>query len=211
MKQTTLPSLVIRNPFSKSPTITEKTKTDFFFYVRCAVIAFFLCLYFIPADVSPTPTVVAPVVSKADIVIDKTTEIIARDGNVPHNVARKYTLWIFEASHKHRVDPLTILSVMSVESTFKQDAVSGANAIGLMQVIHHWHKEKTTQVGLFDPKNNINVGTKILKEYARLSRSDAEMLARYNGTWKKSTKYATKVLAKRTKYQHEIMKAVREA
>lgn len=158
----------------------------------------------------PIPTEIVAK-TKADVVLDTATSIIMRDGRLPESVARKYTLWIFEASHKHNVDPITILSVMSVESTFIQDAVSGANAIGLMQVIHFWHKEKTTQVGLFDPRNNINVGTRILKEYRKRSTSDSEMLARYNGTWKKSNKYASKVLAKRNKYQHEIMKAVREA
>lgn len=172
-------------------------------------LAFFAKELHISTAITPTPIVVTK--TKADVVLEKTAAIIMRDGKVPENVARKYTMWIFEASHKHNVDPITILSVMSVESTFKQDAVSGANAIGLMQIIHFWHKEKTTQVALFDPKNNINVGTKILKEYRELSGSDAEMLARYNGTWKKSNKYSSKVLAKRNKYQHEIMKAIREA
>lgn len=160
---------------------------------------------------TPVATVAVAEKTKSDVVLEKTAAIIARDGKVSAAVAKKYTLWIFEASHKHDVDPITILSVMSVESTFKQDAISNADAIGLMQVIHFWHKEKTTQVALFDPKNNINVGTKILKEYRKLSNSDSEMLARYNGTWKKSVKYSTKVLAKRDKYRHEIMKAVREA
>jgi soluble lytic murein transglycosylase-like protein len=199
------------------PNIKRDEPTTVYVAIASFLITFsiaFLCwfAYKLPVTTAFVPVpIVAVEKTKADVVLDATTDIIMRDGKIPERVARKYTLWIFEASQKHGVDPITILSVMSVESTFKQDAVSGANAIGLMQVIARWHPEKTTQVGLFDPKNNINVGTKILKEYRRLSRSDSEMFARYNGTWKKSVKYSSKVLAKRAKYQHEIMKAVREA
>lgn len=155
--------------------------------------------------VSPAPVVEK---TKADVILDTATDIIMRDGKVPENVARKYTMWIFEASHKHNVDPITILSVMSVESSFKQDAVSGANAIGLLQIIHFWHKEKTTQVALFDPKNNIDVGVRILREYTKRSKSETEMLLRYNGTLGKSNKYANKVFSKRDKYRKEIILAL---
>lgn len=194
---------------SKLPTLKQDNSYTPYILIAIFIVAMVgavVWFNYIPNKITP----VVQIDRKAEAVLEKTTEIIKRDGGVSDYVARKYTLWIFEASHKHKVDPITILSVMSVESTFKQDAVSNANAIGLMQVIHFWHKEKTTQVGLFDPKNNIDVGTRILREYKKLSRSDSEMLARYNGTWKKSNKYSTKVLARRNKYQHEIMKAVIE-
>lgn len=205
---------------TKLPTLKQSgtDRVPLYTFIITFVIIISLLIYFayslpVTAAIVPAQNNVAtatPQKNKAAVVFDATTNIIMRDGKVPARIARKYTLWIYEAAYKHKVDPITILSVMSVESTFKQDAVSGANAIGLMQVIHYWHKEKTTQDGLFDPKNNINVGAKILKEYSRLSDSDAEMLARYNGTWKKSDKYSNKVLMKRTKYKQEIMEAVRE-
>lgn len=169
-----------------------------------AVIIFFL--YFIPVNRVSSDTPIA--ISKSDIVINKTTEIIARDGDINKDVARTYALWIYAASWKYSVDPFLILSVMSVESTFNSKVVSGSNAIGLMQIIHFWHREKTTRNNLFDPRNNIMVGTRILAEYSKKSDSDIETLARYNGTWGKTNKYAIKVLAKRNKYKKEISKAV---
>jgi len=116
---------------------------------------------------------------------------------------------IFESAHKYNIDPLLILSVMSIESRFDSSAISGAKAIGLMQIIHFWHQEKTTQANLFIPKNNIDVGTKILAEYSARSNSERETLLRYNGTWKKSDKYANKVLHRKNEYTNELIAALK--
>lgn len=127
--------------------------------------------------------------------------IIQKDGGVNSELAHKYAQWIFEASIANKVNPLMILSVMSVESKFDSMVVSSGNAIGLMQIIHSWHKEKTTRAGLFDPKTNINVGAKILREYASQSSSDAETLLRYNGSLGAAPTYALKVLATMKRYE----------
>lgn len=134
--------------------------------------------------------------------------IVVREGKLPKNVAAQYVQWIFESSRKHNVDPVLVLSVMSVESRFDASAVSGANAIGLLQIIHFWHKEKTTQANLFLPKNNIDVGVRILAEYMKRSKTETEALLRYNGTLGKTNKYAVKVLSTKDKYSVELKKAI---
>ncbi len=146
--------------------------------------------------------------SETGIVLDTTADIIKREGNVPIAVAKKYAVWIFEAGLKYNIDPLLILSVMSVESKFDYKAISPTGPIGLLQVAYTWHKEKTTQVALFDPRNNINVGTQILKEYSDKSATEAETLLRFNGSLGSAPVYAVKVLSKKRNYEDEIMKAV---
>lgn len=141
------------------------------------------------------------------IVLDATAAIIKREGNLPIAVARKYAIWVYEAGAKWNVDPLLILSVIAVESRFDYKAVSPTGPIGLLQVAYHWHKEKTTKAALFDPKNNINVGAQILKEYADKSSTDVETLLRFNGSLGNAPVYAMKVLGKKTKFENEIMEA----
>lgn len=197
---------------TKLPTLNNKNYI-YLSYVIGIVVVLFFCISMIVPNTSAPPvtqnTQNIEMSEAAKSVLATTKNIIIRDGNVPSDVADRYTHMIFESADKHKIDPVLILSVMFVESRFKSDAVSNANAIGLMQVIHVWHKEKTTQANLFRPKNNIDVGTKILAEYKKRSKSETETLLRYNGSLGKSSKYAIKVLAKKQEYKNEIMKAVR--
>lgn len=144
------------------------------------------------------------------IVVDATAEIIMKEAIVkpPKEVAKQYAIWIYEAAAKNAVDPLMILSVMRVESQFNYRALSPTGAIGLMQIIYSWHKEKTTKADLFDPKNNIDVGAQIIKEYSKRSKTDIEMLLRYNGTLGQAPVYATKVLLNQQRYEKEIFKSI---
>ena len=190
------------------PTLNNKNY-NYLSYVIGIVVVLFFCLSMIVPKQDAT-LIIKPVElsETAKTVLVSTKNIIVREGNIPSDVASRYAIMIYEASIKHNVDPLLILSVMSVESKFKSDAISGAKAIGLMQIIHFWHQEKTTQANLFRPENNINVGTQILAEYTKKSKSETETLLRYNGSLGKSNKYAIKVLAKKQEYKNEIMKAI---
>lgn len=194
---------------TKLPTLNNKNYNYLSYVIGIVVVLFFCISMIVPKHETKIITPNIEMSEAAKSVLATTKNIIIRDGNLPPDVADRYTHMIFESADKHKIDPVLILSVMFVESRFKSDAVSSGNAIGLMQVIHYWHKEKTTQANLFRPKNNIDVGTKILAEYKKRSKSETETLLRYNGSLGKSNKYAIKVLAKKQEYKNEIMKAVR--
>lgn len=148
-------------------------------------------------------------VAGTGIVIDTTTNIIVREGKVPVELAKKYAVWIYEASMKHRVDPVTILAIMSNESKFNYKAVSPTGPIGLMQVAASWHKDKVgAPAELFDPKKNIDVGAQIIAEYGSRTNNEAEMLVRYNAQPGYAPVYAMKVLATKRKYDNEITEAI---
>ncbi len=82
----------------------------------------------------------------------------------------RYNNIINEASDTFGVNKNLIKSVILTESAAKENAVSGANAKGLMQLIDSTASEMGVK-NVWNPKQNIFGGTKYL----------AEMLRKYNG------------------------------
>ena len=98
------------------------------------------------------------------------------------------------------VDPLLVLAVIAVESSFNPAAESGAGAKGLMQIVPAWHRARLDEYGgeeqLLDPLTNIAVGTRILNDYIARSADLEAALQSYNGAARDpSARYARKVLA----------------
>ncbi|WP_225639225.1 membrane-bound lytic murein transglycosylase MltC [Candidatus Profftia sp. (ex Adelges kitamiensis)] len=86
--------------------------------------------------------------------------------------ARKYFSMVHYASYKYGIDESLILAIIQAESNFNPYAVSNSNALGLMQIVPHTagkdvflHQGKwgvPSRSYLFNPKNNINIGTAYL-------------------------------------------------
>jgi soluble lytic murein transglycosylase-like protein len=77
--------------------------------------------------------------------------------------AHAYDNLIREAADTYRLDPALIRSVMRTESAFDPTAVSGAGAMGLMQLM----PEIADAFGVkdpFDPRENIMAGARLLRE-----------------------------------------------
>ena len=97
-------------------------------------------------------------------------------------------------------DPLLIVAIMAVESSFNHRAVSNMGALGLMQVIPRYHKDK---IGpnrgrnvLFDPEVNVRVGTLVLHEGLQRYGSMQRALQYYNGALNDpKARYTRKVMA----------------
>ncbi len=115
------------------------------------------------------------------------------------------------AGHSYGLDPLLILAVISVESSFNPIAESGMGAKGLMQVIPRFHSEKFDSLGgevaAFRPETNISVGSQVLKEYLVHTRGDVnDALQMYVGASSAETEngYSEKVLAERERLQQVL-------
>lgn len=84
------------------------------------------------------------------------------------------------AAKKYGVDSNLILSVIKQESDFDPNSTSGAGAAGLMQIM----PENFSSLGItdqYDVDQNINGGTKLLKEYLDQYNENTEMaLMAYN-------------------------------
>ncbi|WP_434798837.1 lytic transglycosylase domain-containing protein [Terrisporobacter vanillatitrophus] len=101
--------------------------------------------------------------------------------NKDKNVNERIENAIGNAAKKYGVDENLIRSIIKVESNFDPNAVSGAGAKGLMQLMPF----NCTDLGVKDPLNieqNIDGGTRHIKEYLDMYNGDVQMaLMAYNG------------------------------
>ena len=130
------------------------------------------------------------------------TAYIAKRYRVSEANVAEYVAVAYRAGAQYSVDPLLILAVMAVESSYNPVAESGVGAKGLMQIIPKFHLEKLADHGgepaLLQPEVNIQVGARILREYQRRFRDTEAALQMYAGAFDEpTTRYANKVLAEK--------------
>lgn len=110
-----------------------------------------------------------------------------------------------EAGRSRGFDPLLIVAIMAVESSFNPRAVSQVGAQGLMQVMPQYHQDKLgarrgKKNALFDPELNVHVGTQVLQEGLSRYGSLPRALQYYNGSLgDRSLRYTHKVMALKRK------------
>ena len=110
---------------------------------------------------------------------------ISRSYRVPMAEAEQLTTWAVEIGAGFDVDPLLILAVAAVESSFNPKAKSGAGAEGLMQVMTRVHAEKFHAFGgpqaALEPYPSMVVGTSILSRLITRTGSVQKALKFYFG------------------------------
>jgi soluble lytic murein transglycosylase-like protein len=141
-------------------------------------------------------------------------EAIARRYRVAEDAIADIVSSAYRAGAEYRVDPLLILAVVAVESRFNPFAQSVLGAKGLMQVLPRFHHDKLSEHGgeaaLLEPEANIQVGTRILREYLRRSGETEAALQMYVGS-DADSEYPNKVLAERSRLQQAVARAKRLA
>ena len=132
------------------------------------------------------------------------------------HVARRYRVSaealhpIFQAAqrtgHERDVDPLLIVAVIGIESSFNPFSESTMGALGLMQVMPRFHQDKLP-VGaersyFLDPIGNIRVGTHVLQESIRRHGDLIAGLQQFGGAINDEAQtYANKVLAEKERLE----------
>jgi soluble lytic murein transglycosylase-like protein len=106
-----------------------------------------------------------------------------------------YDAHIVRAAANHRIDPLFLHAIIGTESAYRPNAVSHANAIGLMQIIPSTGQTLGVQkAGLYDPATNIDAGARLLKRLQRRYGRDFDLiLASYNAGEGAVAKYGNKI------------------
>jgi soluble lytic murein transglycosylase-like protein len=158
-----------------------------------------------------TTAVAGHAASAADPSIDALAGIVARKYRVSEDATREFVRTAYREGARHGVDPLLIVSVMAIESRFNPVAQSDGGAMGLMQVIPRYHAEKidaADRASVLDPRTNIQIGVKILKEYIGRGGNELAGLQLYNGaTGDSSCAYATRVLGEKQWLQDAVRHA----
>ncbi|HEU4645466.1 MAG TPA: transglycosylase SLT domain-containing protein [Burkholderiales bacterium] len=140
-------------------------------------------------------------------------EFIARRYRVAEAASSTYVSSAYRSGLAYSVDPLLILAVMAIESSYNPEAESHRGARGLMQIIPRWHPEKLAEHGgesaLLDPEVNIQVGARILREYMARAGEMQAALQMYNGARDEPTaRYAGKVLAEKARLRQFLVAAL---
>ena len=94
---------------------------------------------------------------------------------------------VFCEAHRpgaQRLPPGLVMAIVDAESSFNRWAVSGAGAVGLMQVMPFWPEQLgMRRYQLVKVVENIRMGCAIFRFYLQRERNDVpRALARYNGS-----------------------------
>lgn len=130
-----------------------------------------------------------------------------------YRVSPAVTLELVRVAHaearKVNLDPLLVMAVIAVESSFNPIAESTVGAKGLMQIMPKYHADKLAQFGgeqaVFHPESNIRVGTLILREYLSRTGNLSIALQMYAGALDDSNDtYTNKVLGEKQRLQRVV-------
>lgn len=144
------------------------------------------------------------------------SEYLAKRYRVSQDVSFNLVSLAHKAGQELQLDPLLIIAVISVESSFNPIAESVAGAKGLMQIIPKYHGDKLEVFGgpaaVFDPATNIQVGALILREYIRQTGNVGIGLQMYAGALGDSEdQYTNKVLGMKQRLQQVVSQPLRAA
>jgi len=151
----------------------------------------------------PAPEAASPHAREIEVVAGT----VARRFRVSLDATRVLVAAAYEAGGRSGVDPLLIVAVIAVESRFNPIAQSDGGALGLMQVIPHYHADKldATSASVLDPETNIQLGARVLKEYIKRGGTEIMGLQLYNGsTGDLDNSYANRVLAEKQRLQETL-------
>lgn len=163
------------------------------------------------ASIIEPEAAVVPVETKApdDSRYKALAVFLAKRYRVSQSVTHDLVSIAHSAGQQIGVDPLLIIAVMAVESSFNPIAESGAGAKGLMQIIPRYHPEKFQEHGgttaVFDPETNILVGSRIIKEYLARTGDLSTALQLYGGISDPANKgYFVKVMGEKQRLVQAI-------
>jgi soluble lytic murein transglycosylase-like protein len=156
------------------------------------------------ADASAVEAPVSSMVkTAANLQDDRRYALVAEYMARKYLVSRQVVLDLVKTAHvvgrQYNIDPMLLVAVMAVESSFNPISESVAGAKGLMQIIPQYHRDKFVEFGgeqaVFEPRANIAVGAKIIREYLQASGNLFTALQTYAGALPdRDAAYSHKVL-----------------
>jgi soluble lytic murein transglycosylase-like protein len=158
------------------------------------------------AEIAPSTRPVVEAAARHEREIEALSAAVARRYRVATEASRGLVALAYRAGARSGLDPLLILAVIAVESRFNPIAQSDGGAMGLMQVIPHYHKDKMESAdSVLDPETNIQLGARVLKDYIRRGGTEVAGLQLYNGSsGDPDNGYAQRVLAEKQRLRETL-------
>ncbi len=96
-------------------------------------------------------------------------DVLGRHSGVDADARSRIARAVVTSARKHDVDPFLVASILVVESSGDPFAISGRDAVGIMQIhVPTWGSlVEDERINLFRLEDNIELGTRILKDYTR--------------------------------------------
>ena len=109
------------------------------------------------------------VATASDPAVYAIEDVLGRHSRVDSVQRARIARAVVTSARKHDVDPFLVASILVVESSGNPFAISGRDAVGIMQIhVPTWGLLAETEgINLFRLEDNIDLGTRILKDYTR--------------------------------------------
>ena len=176
--------LVCRGGLSKSLRILTYTVATAIFII----FTFPITTAIVHSDQTDTTNIELPIASGpgrdfaaiSDPAVEAIEGHLRRHASVSQTERSRIARAVVASARKHDVDPFLVASVLVVESSANPFAISGKEAVGIMQIhVPTWGPlADSEQINLFRVEDNVDLGTRILKDY--ISR---------HGLWAGLTRY----------------------
>lgn len=152
-------------------------------------------------DLTPEAAVTPPV--------KRLSDYLSRRYRVAVDAVQPLVAEAFASGRTTGLDPLLLVAVMAVESSFNPIAESSFGAQGLMQVVPRYHMEKIGAHGedatLLDPLVNIRVGAQVLKDCLERAGNMPAALQAYAGASNDAARqYSARVMSERSRLQQAL-------
>lgn len=149
------------------------------------------------AKIKEQPKAPAETIDEKELYVRSIKKIYKRDFPL------EFVNYVESISKSLKLDYNLVLGVIAAESSFNARATSSVGAVGYIQVWPKWHQKAIAGRNIMDPKVNIEVGAKYLKECITKYNNLYKGLACYNGARSKASadRYWNKVMARKHELQ----------
>lgn len=142
-------------------------------------------------DEAEYPNYVSPkkrsnfVLTAYDPSYERLAQNISRRFHVSETFSLQVVATAYEVGSRTKTDPLVILAIIRVESSFNPVSEGSQGDIGLMQLHPKWQMDRIIEAGgllaAWEPETNILIGARVLRRCLNQQRDLALALQCYNG------------------------------
>ena len=120
-----------------------------------------------PLPIQPQAVGVERIGAISDPAISAIEELLGRHSRVDSIDRARIARAVVASARKYDVDPFLVASILLVESSGNPFAISGREAVGIMQIhLPTWGSlVDVERINLFRVEDNVDLGTRILKDY----------------------------------------------